>query len=1225
VIENLPASLASGTGRLALLEPDGAAVIDAVRLRARDTGTALGRDPADPRSWRRLNRPTPGTSNAPQAAAPVVIHEIHYHPPSERDDDEFLELHNPGNTAVSLSGWRFVDGVDFTFPQDAALAAGDYAVVVPDRARFLELHPNIPAHRIHGPYRGNLSDAGERLALARPADPEPAGIPADLGAGADRPMIVVEEVTYRDGGRWGRWSDGGGSSLELVTLREDPRDAASWADSDESMRASWTTLESSGVLGLAHSGVPQANQLQVMLLGAGEALLDDVEVLVNGVNRIANSTFRNGSAGWFAQGTHRPSRLESSEGFDDGASFRLIATDRGDHVANRVRNVLTSPIANGTTVTIRARVRWLRGHPEILLRLNNGSLEAAGRLDLPRSTGTPAAPNSRTRPNLGPAITEVRHDPLLPRAGQPVRVTARIRDIDGLTDAQLLYRLDPQTQLTRVPMTDDGSGADEIAGDGLFTGEFPGRSTGTLVAYRITATDGAPSTLGGPLTATYPADAPDREALVRFGEPATPSGFGTYRIWMTRAAHDRWAAREKMSNEDLPVTFVSDTGRIIHGAGAHYSGSSYTAPTYTTPTGSLCGYNLSLPEDEPFLGATHLTLDWPIRDDTNQREQLMYWFLEQLDLPNMHRRYVHVVVNGVRRGTIYDDVEQPGRDTVSAWFGDDDQGSLWKTDCWNEFDNSGNRIDPCILNTLQRFPTSGPLKTARYRWNWRPRAVRGSANDFTDLFGLVNAANATSSYLTTVESVVDVDHWMRTFAMNDLASFWDAFGNPNAKNTFLYKPEHDRWKLMSWDFDVGLGVFNDPPEAPLFEVGDPAIQRMYRTPAFVRRYWAALQESLDTFFRVGTGTRIDQRLDARYAAFRSHGVALASPTGIKSWITQRRSFLQRQLNSVRAPFTITTQSGMDFTTDQESLDLKGTAPVGVRWIALNGTVREPTWTTVSNWTIQLTLRPGTNVLQVTGLDRRNAPVPGASDTLTVVYSGSSSAPPLLRLNEWMASNQSTIADPADGDFEDWFEILNAGDRSVDLTGFTLSDDPADPQRFLIPAGFVLPPGGLLLVWADGEPGQTGPGTGLHTSFRLDRSGSALLLSDPWLRVVDAVRFGPQTPDVSEGRWPDGSRENLAALVRPTPGTSNAEPTPQRIELSVRGVSVAGIPNVEISWLAIPGQRYRLEFREDWSANFPWRSTQPDITAQEPRVTFREPVATETGAARYFRVRKIELR
>jgi spore coat protein CotH len=74
----------------------------------------------------------------------------------------------------------------------------------------------------------------------------------------------------------------------------------------------------------------------------------------------------------------------------------------------------------------------------------------------------------------------------------------------------------------------------------------------------------------------------------------------------------------------------------------------------------------------------------------------------------------------------------------------------------------------------------------------------------------MDGLNVATNYEATVNSMVDVRQWMRTYAVDDLGSFWDAFGNPGLKNSFLYKPERDTWKIMSWDFDVGIGVFNDP-------------------------------------------------------------------------------------------------------------------------------------------------------------------------------------------------------------------------------------------------------------------------------------------------------------------------------------------------------------------------------------------------------------------------------
>ena len=60
---------------------------------------------------------------------------------------------------------------------------------------------------------------------------------------------------------------------------------------------------------------------------------------------------------------------------------------------NRIRTPLTAAQLTGATNTIRARVRWLRGHPEILFRLRGNWLEAPGYALTAKNLGTPGAAN----------------------------------------------------------------------------------------------------------------------------------------------------------------------------------------------------------------------------------------------------------------------------------------------------------------------------------------------------------------------------------------------------------------------------------------------------------------------------------------------------------------------------------------------------------------------------------------------------------------------------------------------------------------------------------------------------------------------------------------------------------------------------------------------------------------------------------------------------------------
>ena len=143
----------------------------------------------------------------------------------------------------------------------------------------------------------------------------------------------------------------------------------------------------------------------------------------------------------------------------------------------------------------------------------------------------------------------------------------------------------------------------------------------------------------------------------------------------------------------------------------------------------------------------------------------------------------------------------------------------------------------------------------------------------------------------------------------------------------------------------------------------------------------------------------------------------------------------------------------------------------------------------------------------------------------------------LRINEFMASNTSTITDPVNGTFADWIEIYNMGATDVDLQGLYLSDDPALPTKHLMSQSLIVPAGGYVLLWAINAP-PVGPE---YVQFALGAGGEDILIVDvDGTTVIDSVTFGAQTADVSEARIPDGTGAFVPTNF-PTPGQPNAQP------------------------------------------------------------------------------------
>jgi hypothetical protein len=987
--EQLGFGLSSAGDRLYLRDPSATRVLDAVRFDGQAAGVSTGRFPDGASGFQALRERTPGDRNVGRLIPDVVISEIMYHPPSRDDRDQFVELHNRGAEAVDLVGWRLTDGMEFEFPEGATIPAGGYIVAAKAADHLMDQYPALNAANTFGDFRGRLSFRAERVALVRP-----------LEAGSQDSFVLVNEVVYQDGGRWPELADGGGSSLELIDTRSDNRLASNWGASQEAEKSEWTLVEHTGLL---DHGTGTPSSLHILLLGSGECLVDEVEVLnQHGQNLVSNSQFQSGAAGWVFQGTHDQSSW-SPDGFQTGGALHVRAVARGDTGANRIRTTLTSPLAAGSTATIRARVRWLSGSPEILLRLYGNHLEAEGRLPVPSNLGTPGEPNSRRDSNIGPSIMEVLHDPVLPAAGEPVRITARLDDPDGIGPVRLRYRVDPSSTWQELLMGDDGLGEDEVAGDNVYTATLPGHPSGTVVAFFLEAADG-----GLPAATThFPAGAPARECLIRWGELEVPGQIGTYRVWMSAATHDRWATRGALDNTPLDVTFVYNAERVIYNAGGMYAGSPHIAPGYNRPTGNLCGYVLIMPKDDRFLGVTDVRLDWPGRDDTALQEQYAYLVARDLDLPFSRRRFVHLHVNGVtstQRGSIYEDTQQVNGEFVSSWSQGDGAAQLFKIEQWFEFADGGQRTHTGAPRLGNYTTTGGEKKKARYRWSWLPRAAKDSAHDFEALFTLADAAHAPAGpgYVSGLESLADIEQWMRTFAVEHIVVNFDSYGSDIGKNMYALKPDLGRWQMFMWDIDwvmTASAQHGYGPTSPLMYLGparfgegnrDPVIGRMYAEPQFQRAYWRGVRDAVDGPLR---SDRVSDWMDTMHAALvangvtRSAGRSLAAPQAVKSWIAQRRAYLVDQLEGLAAPFAVTTPARSNFIAVRPEVTLAGTAPVEVHSIAINGIPTRLSWAGLQEWTFETTLRSGTHVLRLEGFDVRGSPIPGALVELTATYLG----------------------------------------------------------------------------------------------------------------------------------------------------------------------------------------------------------------------------------------------
>jgi hypothetical protein len=299
---------------------------------------------------------------------------------------------------------------------------------------------------------------------------------------------------------------------------------------------------------------------------------------------------------------------------------------------------------------------------------------------------------------------------------------------------------------------------------------------------------------------------------------------------------------------------------------------------------------------------------------------------------------------------------------------------------------------------------------------------------------------------------------------------------------------------------------------PLFSSDDPTVTRMYNHPPFRRAYFRAVQDAVDKAF---VTAKYEAVMDAKYNALVANGItfcdgqALAAPTAVKTWFSQRRGYLVSQLATVAAPFTVNGTN--NFTVTSNLVTLGGTAPITIKTIEVNGIAWPVTWTTVSNWTMRLPLAQATNVLTLLGYDRRGNLVGGASNQVTVVYNGAvPEAPGAVVINEIMYNPRLPDAE--------FVELFNTSTNfAFDLSGWRFNG-----LDYIFPEGSFIASRAFLVLVKDRVAAALAYGTNLAAfgafDGNLQADGETLTLIRPGAtpaldQVIDKVRYEAVAP------WP----------------------------------------------------------------------------------------------------------
>ncbi len=854
--------------------------------------------------------------------------------PFSESDQAWIELYNQGASPVDLSGWALADGIDFEFPTNTLIGAGEHLVVANDRELVAGLHPGA---RVVGNFTRRLSHRSDHVTLR------------------DSRGNLADSVTYFDSAPWPAGADAGGSSLELIDPRADNENPGAWAASDETSQTGWREYSYTHT-STQEVGPTRWREFIFGLLDDGEILIDDLEAIdtTDGSQLIGGGDFEfeEGLGPWRAVGNHRASQVIEDPDDPTNRVLHLIATGGTEHMSNHLEATLPTGIrlTSGRIYVVTFRARWLTGSNQLNTRFYFNRAARTTAIAAPTSGGTPGRVNSQHAPNVGPTLSSLSHSPGVPTAGEAINVSVAAHDPDGVARATLWWTTAEMPWQT-VEMLRPGSSA-------VYNAAIPSQPPGTLVQFYVEAED----TLGEASFA--PSGGPDSRALVRFDDGrAADDVRHNLRLLMTpEDTDDLHEFLNVMSNDRIGATLVYDESEIFYDVGVRLKGSERGRPV-----SARVGFNVRLPADHLFRGV-HRTIaidrsgGWRFGGPRGQDEILIKHMINHAGgIPGMYDDMIHVIApqsahDGsalllmARYRDVYLDSQWPnGGDGTAFEF----ELIYFPTSEANGF----KRPQPDdVLGT--DLVDRGDDKEA-YRWNFLAKN-NTRRDDYASLIRFLRALGQPQSVVEeTITEFVDIDSWMRTIAMISLCGVGDTYMYGLEHNGIIWiRPEDGRALYFPWDLDFAFvqSATSRLPGGGLF--GSKVANR----PPFRRILTRQALEIIDTTFN----PEYMRRWIDHYGAFegRDYGPIL-------SYIAERGDFIKRSAPEV-LEFSINTNDGEDFViVNVDSFDLEGVGWVDIDTIARQGPAGEPlnvVWTTDTEWKINVDLPVGDNDFDLVALD-----------------------------------------------------------------------------------------------------------------------------------------------------------------------------------------------------------------------------------------------------------------
>ena len=589
---------------------------------------------------------------------------------------------------------------------------------------------------------------------------------------------------------------------------------------------------------------------------------------------------------------------------------------------------------------------------------------------------------------------------------------------------------------------------------------------------------------------------------------------------------------------DIGQRLIADSviidGEVDQDVGVKYKGnSSYNVNNSKNPLNIKLDY---VNNGQSIDGYNVLKLSNGFRDPSFVREVMTYEMAREY-IPASKATYANVFINGIWNG-LYTCVQSVDDDFTNEHFYER-KGPFFKAD------NTGVQVPNCSAgqNGIWKYFTDTNCLQKAYEMQ--------SSNDWTQLGNFLDTIN---NHFSEVEKVLDEDRTLWMMAFSNLTITLDGPINNIPHNFYMFKDNNDNFSPIIWDLNGSFGTFKnglttpittqDLQELDIFHGStnnqNKMCSQMFSSDQYKRMYVAHMRTILNEQFAnndystraLQLQTIIDSSVNTDPNGFYSHAEFISninssvgtqnSIVGITELMGARISYIQSLPEFTAIPPTIgNITSSPSNPTPHTSVTISAQVTnatdvfLGYRFkfhdaftktaMVDNGTGLYSAAIDVDARDVQYYIYAENNDAGIFSPERAEKEF----HQLAVVDN--------LVINEIMASNISAIADQS-GEYDDWVELYNGNNFSLNLTGYYLSDSENDLTKWSFP-NVSISPNDYLIIWCD-TAGNTQ--AGLHTTYRLSADQEEVYLTDPNGTIIDAVHFVNMPNDVAYARVPNGT-------------------------------------------------------------------------------------------------------